>query len=276
MIFSAEIVVPVTSVPIVGGAVAVENGRIVAVGARRDIVNKYSEKKETYFENAIIMPGLVNLHGHLECSSFEDLAQPAPFGEWLGGIIKASSEMDREGWLSASREGIRRYFEAGITCTADITRSGTGLQAIIEAGIPAVIYLEVVAVDRKNLADILIGLLERIKGAQVMSDAGWHRIGLSPHSPYTLSGQALEVCAQLAKEYELPLTTHLAETIDELNLIRNGKGPLAERIGARLELEAILNGGLGKTPAEFLNENGLLVDTMIAAHGVCLSESDVK
>jgi 5-methylthioadenosine/S-adenosylhomocysteine deaminase len=276
VIFSADLVLPITAEPIKNAAVLVRDGRIAAVGLREEIVAENSDHEEVRFNNSLIMPGLVNLHGHIECSSFGYLAKPSAFNDWLSGIIEASSKLDRDGWLAASREGVKRYLEAGITCTADITRSGTGLQALLEAGMPAVVFLEAVAVDRRNLADAVVNMLERIKSAKSMVDAGRLKIGLSPHSTYTLSEQALRVFAQIAEQFELPLTIHLAETQDEVDLIGTGSGLLAERIGGRLEIEAINNGGTGETPAEFLLDKGLFQDGLIAAHGVWLSDDDIE
>jgi 5-methylthioadenosine/S-adenosylhomocysteine deaminase len=178
--------------------------------------------------------------------------------------------------LAASREGVKRYLQSGITCTADITRSGTGIQALLEAGMPSVIYLEAGAIENKNSAWSVIDILEKIKSTQNMVDCGWMKVGLSPHSPYTLSAQALKVCAQIAQECELPLTIHVAETKDEIDLIEKGAGSLAERIRARLQIEAIEVSGTGKTVVEFLDEQGLLKSDTVAAHGVWLNKKDIE
>jgi 5-methylthioadenosine/S-adenosylhomocysteine deaminase len=276
MVYSADLILPVTSEPIKEGSVCVENGRISAFGPRAEIIERFKSDDEHYFKNSIIMPGLVNLHGHIECSCFDRLAKPANFSEWLGEIIKASSNYQREDWLSASREGVKRYLQSGITCTADITRSGTGIQALMEAGMPAVVFIEAVAIDRNNIALSVIDILERIKSTQNMIGDGWLKVGLSPHSPYTLSTQALKACGQIAQEYELPITIHVAETKGEIDLIQTGAGSLAERIGARLEIEAIETAGTGKTVIEFLDEQGLLNNDTIAAHGVWLNRKDIE
>jgi 5-methylthioadenosine/S-adenosylhomocysteine deaminase len=276
MIYSADLILPVTSKPIKDGAIRVKDGRISAFGPRAEIIDRYKGDEERHFEKSMIMPGLVNLHGHVECSSFKTLAKPSNFGEWLGEIISAGSQFRRDDWLAASREGVKRYLESGITCTADITRSGTGIQALLEAGMPSVIYLEAVAIDRRNIAWSVIDILEKIKSTQNMIDNGWMKVGLSPHSPYTLSDQALKVCAQIAQEYELPLTIHVAETQDEIDLIQSGSGSLAERIGTRLEIEAIEKSGTGKTVVEFLDGQGLLTSDTVAAHGVWLNRKDIE
>jgi len=222
------------------------------------------------------MPGLVNLHGHFECADFDFLAsEPASFAQWLGGIIQAGRGMERDDWLRAARKGVADSLAAGITCSAEITRSGAGLQAAYEAGMPALIYLEVVAVDASNLMENVVGLLERLKSSEPVAQAGVQRLGLSPHSAYTLTDAALKACADIAREYALPLSVHLAETADEVELVRSGSGALARTISDRLALDVIAAGGSGGTPAEFLDGLGLVNDSLIAAHGVWLNDDDI-
>ncbi len=276
MIYAADIILPITSPPISDGAVLVKNSRIVTVGKKSDIVTANPNEDILEFRDALLMPGLVNLHGHLECSSFDFLAKPTPFPKWIRKMIKASGKMDRDDWLAASRFGIKRYLEAGITCTADITRTGLGIQAVAEAGMPGIVYIEAVAIDNNNLADAVVNILERVKSAESITRSGSFRLGLSPHSPYTLSQSALKICAEISREYALPLTIHLAETQPELELIKDGSGSLASMIGRGLELEVIKSKGSGKTPTEFLDDLALVNESLIAAHCVHLNGKDIK
>ena len=275
MIYTADIILPITSSPVKGGAILVKEGRIVAIGERKTIIAENRGQEIRDFRDTILMPGLVNLHGHFECASFGFLAEPAPFTQWLGRIIKAGREMEKDGWLRAARHGVTKSLEAGITCTADITRTGAGLQAAAKVGMPACIYFEVVGVDDGNLVEAVVDLLEKIKGGESIAEARGLRLGISPHSAYTLSSSALKVCSDIAREYDLPLSIHLAETQAEVELVWNGSGPLASTISDRLKLEVIEQGGSGRTPASFLDGFGLLKSSLVAAHGVWLSDEDI-
>ncbi|MDP2210359.1 MAG: amidohydrolase family protein, partial [Candidatus Aquicultor sp.] len=188
MIYTADLVLPITGSPVEHGAILVKDGRVVTVGERASVLKENPREEFHDFGDALLMPGLVNLHGHFECAAFDFLAsEPTSFSQWLGGIIQAGRGMERDDWLRAARKGVADSFAAGITCSADITRSGAGLQAAYEAGMPALIYLEVVAVDASNLMETIVGLLERIKSSEPVAQAGVQRLGLSPHSAYTLT-----------------------------------------------------------------------------------------
>ena len=276
MIYTADLVLPITGSPVEHGAILVKDGRIITVGERTSVLRENPREEFLDFGDALLMPGLVNLHGHFECAAFDFLAsEPTSFSQWLGGIIQAGRGMERDDWLRAARTGVADSLAAGITCSADITRSGAGLQAAYEAGMPALIYLEVVAVDASNLMETVVDLLERLKSSEPVAQAGVQRLGVSPHSAYTLTEAALKACADIARQYTLPLSIHLAETADEVELVRGGSGALARAISDRLALEVIAAGGSGSTPAEFLDGLGLINSALIAAHGVWLSEDDI-
>jgi len=276
MIYTADVVLPVTKPPIKNGAVLVKDGRVAGVGEKDTLIWENRGEEVRDFENAILMPGLVNLHGHLECSAFDFLAKPTSFSNWLDGIIRASRKMKKDNWLSAARLGVKRYLEAGITCTADISRSGAGLQALAERNMMGVVYLEAVGIDNSNLFNAVIELLELIKALESIAQWRGIKLGLSPHSPYTLSMPALKVCGEISREYGLPLSIHMAETWAEVEMIKSGTGPLALTMSKGLDLEVIKNGGVGKTPAEFLDGFGLVNSSLVAAHGVWLSSEDIE
>jgi len=276
MIYAADLILPITSPPLKNGAVLVREGRIVAIDELDALAGENTQDEVRAFKGAVLMPGLVNLHSHSECASFDFLvAEPTPFSQWLGGIIQAGRSMKRDDWLKAARKGIVDSLAAGITCSADITRSGAGLQAAYEAGMPALIYLELVAVDDGNLIEAVVDILERIKSSEPITRAGAQKLGISPHSVYTLSESALKACADITREYHLPLSIHLAETESEVELVKNGSGTLARVIRDRLTLEVIEKGGAGMTPARFLDNVGLVGGSLIAAHGVWLNDDDI-
>ena len=94
-IYSARWVVPVTAAPIENGAVAVEGQRIVGVGPRAEIVERFPESKVESFGEAIILPGLVNLHTHLELTAMRSYLEEeeTDFFAWLRKLTVARHEL---------------------------------------------------------------------------------------------------------------------------------------------------------------------------------------
>src|SRR4026209_2806855 len=94
-ILTADYVLPVSSEPFNNGAVAVENSNIVAVGALSDVQRQFPRAESEDFGEAVIMPGVVNCHSHLELSVMRGFADDVEddFFKWL---IKISVTRDQK------------------------------------------------------------------------------------------------------------------------------------------------------------------------------------
>jgi cytosine/adenosine deaminase-related metal-dependent hydrolase len=111
----------VVSSPIVDGAVAVESGRIVAVGHRRDIESLYGAA--TYNHAGVLTPGLVNAHTHLQLTSYADMATlGVPFAEWIALFFGRYRVTTGEEWLASARDGVREVLAGGTTSTRTASR----------------------------------------------------------------------------------------------------------------------------------------------------------
>src|SRR4029453_18759793 len=73
-VLSADWVLPVEGAPIEHGAVAIDDGRITAVGSADEL------GRGTHYADAVIVPGFVNAHSHLEYAVY------GGFGDGLGGF----------------------------------------------------------------------------------------------------------------------------------------------------------------------------------------------
>ena len=93
----------------------------------------------------------------------------------------------------------------------------------------------------------LPALVEKCEGSSRI------RAGLAPHAAYTCSAENLRRGMEACRRYGIPMTTHIAETLDEVRMIR-------ERYGA--------------TPVEYLDSLGVLDGGLIAAHCVHLTDGD--
>ena len=82
-LISADWVLPVDGEPIRDGAVAVEGGRIAAVGTAAELGTGRR------FEGAAILPGFVNAHTHLEYASYAGFGDGQTFPDWLRTHVEA-------------------------------------------------------------------------------------------------------------------------------------------------------------------------------------------
>jgi cytosine/adenosine deaminase-related metal-dependent hydrolase len=252
-VFSADWVLPVEDPPIEEGAVAVEAGRIVAVGP----VDELGEGKR--YEQAVILPGLVNAHSHLEYAVYAGFGDGLAFGPWIALHIERKGRLDWDDYLAVARLGAAECLASGITTIADASYSGAAGVAAAELGLGGVVYLEVFGVDVDAGLESFFEHRDRV--APHMGDG--LELGVSPHAPYSVSP---ELYAALYDQVLLPAMTHVAESRDELAYLANGSGPIA----AISEVEPP-----GTTPVRHLAAHGLLRGHVLAAHCVKVDDEEI-
>jgi cytosine/adenosine deaminase-related metal-dependent hydrolase len=205
---SADWVLPLDGPPVADGRVRFEQGEIVEVGAGR---------AERHFAGAVILPGFVNAHSHLEYAMYAGFGDGLPFGPWITTHVERKNRLRPEDMLALARCGALDSLGSGITTTADFSFSGAAAAAAGELGLRATVYLEVFAVDpeaaRRQFEQ---------KRASV-TEGGLVTIGISPHAPYTCSLETYRYCLSLG----IPVGTHLAESANENDWLIDGSGPLA-------------------------------------------------
>lgn len=203
----------------------VENARLLHEGAElvvhkgrvRGIRRATSGAASMDFGEAIILPGFVNAHTHLDltlCNTAREYAQHTPqpdFWEWVRRVVAYRRAASREQLIASVREGVRRSLEAGVVAVGDITTLGLPLECWHP--LRGVVFGEVLGVTPEREADALeraaAWLNTPCEGATV-------RRSVSPHAPYSTSLELYQRCADLVKPLGLPLATHLAETPEEL------------------------------------------------------------
>ncbi len=248
--FRARYVFPVDRPPIRDGVVAIDHDRIVAVGessgtAVRDLLPAARD-----LGNVAILPGLINAHTHLE---FSDLEQPlgkpgVEFIKWIQLVVAHKREVAqrRQSQLIAASSafsptrahdpvatGIQQSINAGVTALGDID-SAINMNRREEAVIyPAkkqplplelTSFLEVISLAKSSIEPAFKILTEEAEHIYRQWNAEI-QLGISPHAPYTVHPELLSKCAQLSAARGIPLAHHLAESRDELMLLRTGRGP---------------------------------------------------
>ena len=253
-VLAADWVLPVDAPPIERGAVAFENGRVVAVGG----VAELGPADETY-DDAAIFPGFVNAHSHLEYAVYAGFGDGLDFGPWLMTHVQRKRHVDWAGHVAIARAGVAASLTSGITTTADASFTGAAAVACAELGLRARVHLEVFGQDAARVADF------HEKRARIADYLGeLVRIGVSPHAPYTVSPELYAACDAL----DLPVATHLAESEAEQLWVSSGTGPWTEY--AHLVLPPY-----GTTAIRKLAEVGVLNERVAAAHCVHADDEEI-
>lgn len=273
-IITAGHVLPISSAPLKNGAVAIEGAKIFDVGSRDVIVSRYPTAEVIDRQTAAILPGFVNTHSHLEVTGMRGALDDVEydFRSWLlklNGLRAAMSDEDIE---SAAFAGAIEGVSAGVTCFGDIGRYGrAGLEALKRAGLRGVLFQETeFSPDDRTADEDLIALHDKFENLRADSN-DQVEIGLSPHSPYTVSPKLFALIAELALDESVKVSIHAAESVDEHELIFNGNGFFTE-VYAKFGVEWR---SPECTTIEYLHRAGILETRPLLAHCVTVSDNDI-
>jgi cytosine/adenosine deaminase-related metal-dependent hydrolase len=269
---AARWVLPVAGPAIRCGAVLLgRDGRIDAVGPDA-LVPRPADVPGEAFPDAILLPGLVNTHTHLELTGFDFGGPPEPdFRSWIGRVRAAKETRSTEAFVAAARLGVADCWAAGVTTIGDTGDSGSVIQALAELGGSGVVYQEVFGPHPAQAEESLAGLRRRVDELGRFA-AGRVRLGVSPHAPYSVSGPLYAGVAAWAKVAGLPIAVHLAESPGESELLLRGSGPFA---AAWRQREIPLPTGPGCSPVEWLERHGVLGERTLCIHVVHASDADL-
>jgi 5-methylthioadenosine/S-adenosylhomocysteine deaminase len=140
-VLSADWVVPVAGPPIRDGAVALEDGSIAAVGTAAEL------GEGERFRDAVILPGFVNAHTHLEYAVYAGFGDGLGFGPWIALHVERKLRLDLEDMEAIARLGAFECLRSGVTTVGDCSFSGAAVTGCTDLGLRAIVYLEVFGLD---------------------------------------------------------------------------------------------------------------------------------
>lgn len=276
MLLLAKWVLPVSDDPIVDGAVVVEGDKIKEVGKAKDLKKKYPEEETINFNQAVLMPGLIDVHTHLEYTIFRGTCDDLSFSPWLIQLAKKSKKLDLEDWMISARLGALEAIHSGITCVADMGKTDAGIEAILESGLRAVSFLEVTGMDDTKLNEKLDGVKKTInRWREKINKNDLVKIGVSPQSAYTVSPKLFYELSLLARKENLYYSFHLAESPDEYDFVKYGSSMLANEFRDEMGWSDILWQPMGTSPTKYLEQWDVFEGRAIAAQCVAISQADI-
>ncbi len=240
------------------GAVAVSGDSIVAVGPEDEIKKAYSATTTIDCKGKVLMPGMINAHTHVPMTLLRGIADDLRLDVWLQGYMWpverefASPEFVRLGTSIACGELIRSgvttfndmyFYEDDVaTATAEAGMRGICGQSILK-------FPTADAASYEDAMEKARDYIKKWKGHPLIIPS------IAPHAPYTTTPQILRETADLAKEFDIPLHTHLAETFFEVENMRN-------------------ENGMPVIP--YVKKQGLLEAKVIAAHCVHIDMGEIR
>jgi len=217
-LLQAAYVAPMSRGLIRDGAVVSDGVRIVEFGSTPAMRAAHPDAIVIDVGDVVLMPGLVNANTHLELTHVTRAADrwAGSFADWILTVRDEARRSPAE----SRHAGLQQCRKFGVTCVGDITHS-YGMERIGHiTGVRVLPFLEALGIGkaRPRFEETIIQITEALK------KPGGAR-GISPHAPYTVDADGYKLCLELAKKYDAPLMTHLAETTDETQFMTDHTGP---------------------------------------------------
>jgi cytosine/adenosine deaminase-related metal-dependent hydrolase len=173
-----------------------------------------------------LLPGLINAHCHLDYTCLRGKIPPQKtFTDWIRAINAEKAKLSPKDYLASINEGFAEARRFGTTTVANLT----ACPELISQIIPPIRtwwfaeLIDVRAPERGN--EIIDRAIESLGRERPPSAPNW---GLAPHALFTASKNLYRCCEEIAQQKNILLTTHLAESREEMEMFRDGAGPLYE------------------------------------------------
>jgi len=225
--------------------------------------------------NSILIPGLINAHTHLELTGYRGkIRQRSSFPRWIEDIVSLKAATSRESYLASVSEGLQEGIKGGCTFFADISNSFESLNPFIQSGARGVIFYEAIGFGDKNTDSICRRIEEMLDEHNKLNSENV-AAGISPHSPYSVSETLFKNCNSKALDKKLSMQIHLAESENEIEFLKSGRGPFFSLLSFFGQIsEEWSPPGVG--PVEYMKKLGLLRQNVSFVHLNNYSSSDME
>jgi cytosine/adenosine deaminase-related metal-dependent hydrolase len=219
MIIRARVVVTMDGPPIENGAVVVSEDGIVDLGRFSEISARHAGEEIVDLGEQALLPGLINAHCHLDYTCLRGkIPRQKSFTDWIRAINAEKAKLSPEDYVRSINEGFAEAKRFGTTTIANLT-AVPELIARIQSPIRTWWFAELIDVrDPSRGNEVVDFAAEQLKSAE-----HW---GLAPHAPFTASANLYRRCEEIARSEDILLTTHLAESGEEMSMFRDTSGPL--------------------------------------------------
>ncbi|MDU9049094.1 MAG: amidohydrolase family protein [Candidatus Electrothrix sp. Rat3] len=281
-IHRAPWLLPISCPPLADGGIAVRADRILDLGGFQQLAHHYPDAKIIDHPDAVLMPGLINAHTHLELSHLAYLSQePAPtnFTCWIGHMLveRAKADADKKTILDAARTVLSQQEDQGVVAIADISNTGLIRELIPEFPGHLLCLKEYLGLRASELAAALNSLKKEADHPYVCCTA---------HAPYSTHLDLLRALKKRATRLGQIFSIHIAESTAEHDMISQGTGEMRDFLEQRGFWDESFQptGSDSKGSVSYLHQHGLLDSRTLCVHCLhvtgqemdLLAETDAK
>ncbi len=279
-IYTAKYLVSRSGSVSVGGALLVDQGRILRVDSVARLVAEAPSAEIRDYGHAVILPGFVNVHTHLELSLFGDWTRSHnvsfsagdSFVDWMIKLVRIKRQLEPRQISAAIEHGMALSVKSGTLLVGDVLSYLDQRSHYRQGPLEGICYLETLGRNPQLTAKAA----KRMQEELAQGDSGPFTTGVSPHSPYTISADYLAHNFSWCRHQRLKCTTHIAEAGCEVDFVRDGAGELIDKLYPFVGWNDFIPKGTGLSPVAYLDKQGGLFPDNLLVHGVQLSDADIE
>lgn len=240
-----------------GASVVLRGGSVIALGCREEILGEHPGIPHLELGRHLLLPGLVNAHGHLAMTLLRGLGESESLDDWLNHTIwpLEARWMDEDFVRDGTRLAVAEMVATGTTTASDMYYfPETAALACRDAGFRLQATFPLIDIPNAYSADFDECLTKGLALHDRFRDDALVTTCFGPHSAYTVDPGRLRRVAVLADEIDADVHLHLHETEDEV------AGAVRTR---------------GGTWIRILDEIGLLTERLQAVHMTAVSDAEI-
>jgi 5-methylthioadenosine/S-adenosylhomocysteine deaminase len=239
-------------------SLAIDGEKIIGIYPQAEATKRFEATKTERLDNHVVMPGLVNAHGHAAMSLLRGYADDLALRPWLEQHIwpAESRHVSEEFVADGTRLAMAEMIASGTTCFADMYFFDEAIaEAVRDTGMRCQIgftVLDFPSAYGKDANDYIH------KGLRLNDKYSGHpqiKVACAPHAPYSVSDSAMQVISTYANELDMPIHIHCHETASEIS-------ESLEQYGCR--------------PLERLRNLGLLLPQTQLVHMTQITDEDIQ
>jgi cytosine/adenosine deaminase-related metal-dependent hydrolase len=254
--------------PIRDGGVLLDDGKVLAVGPLAELQKQYQGAHWT-LHRAILMPGLVNAHVHLELSALRgETRSGGGFGPWVASMMDKRGRLLPEQDADAIEAAVSELLRAGTVAVGEVTNTLAAVEALGSAPLLGRVFHEIFGM-RRETADVMLGMAAQARDAIRAFPSNLSYV-LAPHTLYSLHPESAQDI--VASAHGARTSLHLSEHAAERAFLHDGGGPFADFLKARNVTGADWHPP-GLSPVDYADKLGLLRPSVIAVH-LCATTRD--
>lgn len=260
---------PINSPPLEDGEIVVRDDQILEV--RKTLPGRQAGNETIDLGAVILLPGLVNVHTHLDYTVMRGLLEDLPFFPWVRELTARKERLNQIDWEASATIGAAEAVASGVTTLGDCTSTGAALTGAKRLGLRGIIYQEVFGIDPAvNPEHTLIEFKVKVEALRREAINSQLEVGISPHSPYTVNERLFKLLADYIHDESPAVCIHAAESTAEAELLRTGSGAISDMFVRRsIEWHAP-----GVSPITWLDMLGIVGPRTLIVHAVQLSMPD--